>query len=340
MYFWHEVGYHAGIVFPTESTALKPALHAADPQATSICHNCGTTASDNYCHHCGQERVLHPASAREFLHEFVGHYVALESRLWGTLSRLLFRPGALTVEYIQGRRVRFVQPLRLYLTLSVLFFALVKFTHGTDMPIDDTPAPTPAKVAQAGKAGAASAPSAAAAAVAHADKDADPDADEDIGALEAKGDQAANWLRSFWPQGANHLDRFDKLRPREKGELLGEGFYHFAPYALFCLMPFFALYMKVLYLGSGRRFGEHLLFALHTNAFAFAVLMLMLLPLPGIVKFALWIWLIGYLPWAMRRVYHSSRFGTAWRWFTLMTLHTLSIGIAFLFAVSAGVMTA
>ena len=41
---------------------------------------------------------------------------------------------------------------------------------------------------------------------------------------------------------------------------------------MFCLMPVFALYLKLLYLGSGRRYGEHMLFALHTNAFAFLLL--------------------------------------------------------------------
>jgi hypothetical protein len=74
--------------------------------------------------------VLHHASTREFLHEFIGHYVALEGKLWGSLKRLIFQPGELTNEYIRGRRVRYVQPLRLYLTFSVLFFALLKFTGG------------------------------------------------------------------------------------------------------------------------------------------------------------------------------------------------------------------
>lgn len=59
---------------------------------------------------------------REFLHEFIGHYVALEGPLWRSLWALLFQPGRLTLEYFAGRRRRFVQPLRLYLSLSFLFF--------------------------------------------------------------------------------------------------------------------------------------------------------------------------------------------------------------------------
>ena len=42
------------------------------------CRNCGTQAPLKFCPECGQETTLHPPTLREFLHEFVGHYVALE----------------------------------------------------------------------------------------------------------------------------------------------------------------------------------------------------------------------------------------------------------------------
>ena len=100
---------------------------AQRPVARGLCHNCGAAVSGNFCPECGQETTLHVASAREFLHEFIGHYVALEGKLWKTLALLLFRPGKLTAEYIAGRRARYVQPLRIYLTLSILFFALLRF---------------------------------------------------------------------------------------------------------------------------------------------------------------------------------------------------------------------
>src|SRR6478672_7835883 len=96
--------------------------------APSHCHNCGAATKGNFCADCGQETTLHVASAREFLHEFIGHYVALEGKLWKSLALLLFRPGRLTLEYIKGRRVRYVQPLRLYLTFSLIFFAVMKYS--------------------------------------------------------------------------------------------------------------------------------------------------------------------------------------------------------------------
>ena len=49
--------------------------------------------------------------------------MALEGALWRTLVALLWHPGRLTVEYFAGRRARYIAPLRLYLTFSLILFA-------------------------------------------------------------------------------------------------------------------------------------------------------------------------------------------------------------------------
>lgn len=95
---------------------MRPPLwkphHQAGPATTGHCRNYAVVVSGNFCAACGQETLLHVASAREFLHELIGHYIALEGKLWKTLGLLLLRPGMLTAEYIAGRRARYVQPLR------------------------------------------------------------------------------------------------------------------------------------------------------------------------------------------------------------------------------------
>jgi len=287
----------------------------------SVCPNCDSAASGNYCQHCGQETHLHPASAREFLHEFVGHYVAAENKLWGTLMRLLFRPGALTNEYIRGRRVRFVQPLRLYLTLSVLFFALLKLTNGFEMK-ENTPEAQ--AVAQEMKKEAGKFP-----------------VRPELSKNESGGDADANEFYDLVPAAlVPRWKNFEHLPREKKSEVFIEGFYHYAPTAMFIMLPLFALYLKILYLGSGKRYGEHLLFSLHTNAFAFAIFSVMLLLDYGFARFVLWLWVIGYLPWAMRRVYLKGRFGTIWRWLLLMLVYSITMGLGFLGAMTAGILTA
>jgi hypothetical protein len=280
--------------------------------AAGDCLNCGAAVSGNYCHECGQETVLHPPSTREFVHEFIGHYVALEGKLWKSLLLLLFRPGQLTLEYIKGRRVRYIQPLRIYLTFSLIFFAVAKYASHDEVP---------------------AAPSA------HVNKKGDlmrEDAPGEIAAGTADLRKSIGSINAHWGEQA---DRFSRMTPDERDKVMRATFGSYVPYAVFLMMPLFALYLKVLYLGAGRRYGEHLLFALHVNAFAFlALTLLMLVPdLLGIVSFVLWLWLLFYTPVAMRRVYGGSRLMTGVRWFVLMALHVtgmgLAIGVAFAFGI-------
>ncbi|MFW5951264.1 MAG: DUF3667 domain-containing protein, partial [Gemmatimonadota bacterium] len=51
----------------------------------------------------------------------------LDRRLPRTLGSLFFRPGHLTTEYVNGRRVRYIHPFRLYLVSSLVFFLLLSF---------------------------------------------------------------------------------------------------------------------------------------------------------------------------------------------------------------------
>jgi hypothetical protein len=329
------------------------------------CPNCEAPLGGNFCANCGQEATLHHASTREFLHEFIGHYVALEGKLWGSLSRLLFRPGLLTNEYIRGRRVRFLQPLRLYLTLSLLFFALLKITGSFDPSAGEGASPDTASVkaavdatdkiadAQAKVAGtlqpldadAARGKAAAEAAIDEMKKEVTLDDaasttkwdKREEGGEHLNAADIDNWL-SDWPRVRHQWHEFDKLPGEQQMKVFKDGFYRYAPYAIFCLMPVFAMFLKVLYLGSGRRFGEHVLFALHTNAFAFFMFCVMLLVPFTFVRLVLWCWLLGYLPWAMRRVYHKGRFGTFWRWSVLMFCYGLSLLLAVGFSMAMGVM--
>lgn len=98
------------------------------PVATN-CPNCGAgLAVDPHPRLyplCGQETRLHPPSFGDFVHGFVSHYVALEGSIWRTLGALLLRPGQLTLEYLAGRRRRYLPPLRVYLSASFLFFLVV-----------------------------------------------------------------------------------------------------------------------------------------------------------------------------------------------------------------------
>ena len=303
---------------------MKPELADAHHAAPANCLNCNAAVSGNFCHNCGQETRNHAPSFMEFAHEFIGHYVALEGRLWGTFGRLLFRPGALTNEYVAGRRKRYVEPLRLYLSLSILFFALLKFTNSEPVILNDNDS-RPAAVKEMAE-GAASI----------------KDEIRRNGAVPDKrtGEvvQLDERFRQEAPRLARAVDSFENMSVPQRQQALTDGFFRYGPYAMFALLPLFALYLKLLYLGSGRRYGEHLLFSLHVSAFAFVQFAaIKLVGDESFIAFVLICWLVGYLPWAMRRVYGGGKFGIFLRWSVLMTAHGISLAAAVAIAMGAGV---
>ena len=91
------------------------------------CANCGAALQGRFCAICGQKARSARLSIHDFAHDAWEELAHVDSKIFQTLRLLLFKPGALTLEFLRGRRVRYVSPLRLYLTCSVLFFALVAF---------------------------------------------------------------------------------------------------------------------------------------------------------------------------------------------------------------------
>ncbi|HEY1043585.1 MAG TPA: DUF3667 domain-containing protein [Telluria sp.] len=291
-------------------------------QDSSHCLNCGTTVHLNYCANCGQETRLHVPSAREFIHEFVTHYIAIEGKLWRTLKLLLFKPGKLTTEYLAGRRASYIIPLRIFLTFSILFFATMKLSNVDLVNSDVGKAGQEQQAPARGSAGDSARP------------------DREAAAKPGRRDRSdLHELAEYIGPGAvAKIERVLDLPQEQRDKVIAAGFYSYAPYAMLLLMPVFALYLKLLYLGSGRRYGEHFLFALHTNAFAYLQITLMILSPWGFLTFLLGVWLVFYLPTAMRRVYGGSRIVTFLRWLVLAFLHAFSLSVAVLAALVLAMM--
>ena len=76
-----------------------------------------------YCASCGQKNEPEHRSLWQLVKDAVGPAVLLESKLWRTFGTLLGRPGELSAAYTEGKRSRYIRPLRLYFWVSVLFFS-------------------------------------------------------------------------------------------------------------------------------------------------------------------------------------------------------------------------
>ena len=93
------------------------------------CPNCDHLLSTDhkFCPACGQQRIEATDSFNKLVGSFLGDYFTFDSKILGSLKPLLFNPGRLTKEYIVGRRVRYISPLRMYIFISLIFFLILSW---------------------------------------------------------------------------------------------------------------------------------------------------------------------------------------------------------------------
>jgi len=297
------------------------------------CRNCGTAISGAFCPHCGQETNLKLPTLREFLREAAGRYVAFDGRFWRTMLALVFRPGRLTREYFAGRRRRYIRPARLYLFATLVFFAITRFftpghlfdgeTQG--FPDGDERRAKIERAQPQDKGKGAQPPG----------KSERPSAsenglliDDDLNLQVPEGLPGGSALKNRW-------QRFEGLSRSEKGDQIADGMLRYGPYAMFVLLPAFALLLKFAYVGRYRRypqrprlFGEHMVFGAHIHAFFFVAATAVLLIPSGWLRAIVEVWMVFYFFRAMRVIYGGSRVGTAVRAFLLFIGYSVLVGLA------------
>lgn len=60
---------------------------------------------------------------RDLVHDALSSLFSYDAKLWRTLSILIRRPGQLTVDFVEGRRARYLSPLQLFAWLQAISFA-------------------------------------------------------------------------------------------------------------------------------------------------------------------------------------------------------------------------
>ncbi|WDI32260.1 DUF3667 domain-containing protein [Hyphococcus flavus] len=100
--------------------------------AISNCKNCGAKLTGEYCQSCGQRADEPRRVVIGLVQDFLVDTLAIDGKLARTIWLLLSRPGRLARRYLDGQRVRYSPPFRLYLFASVFFFlaAFATFTPG------------------------------------------------------------------------------------------------------------------------------------------------------------------------------------------------------------------
>jgi hypothetical protein len=87
-----------------------------------ICLNCGIALYGRYCHACGQENIEPKETVWTLISHFFYDITHFDGKFFSTTRYLITRPGFLPKEYIEGRRARYLHPIRMYVFSSALFF--------------------------------------------------------------------------------------------------------------------------------------------------------------------------------------------------------------------------
>jgi hypothetical protein len=287
-----------------------------------VCLNCGSPLSGPFCGGCGQRDVPPYPSVRELAVDAVSEFSGWDGRLAQTLRTLVRHPGLLTREFLEGRRARYISPLRVYLTASLVYFVLA--------------ASAPEVRLESGKilglrVGAT------------AKDDPDPlSRPERVGASASRALETGDALTAAERAAAlEDISRAPALmqpflrRAVEDPGGLKRRILETMPRMLFVLLPIFAGILALFY--RGRKYPEHLYFAIHLHAFIFLAL-----AVSELLKFTqsavlvagtsliASIWIPIYATLAFRRVYGGSLARTLMKEVAIAAIYALTAAVGFI----------
>lgn len=108
------------------------------PEKKPDCLNCGYQLKEDfeYCPKCSQKNADSHLSFRKLIADFFSNYFSLDSRFGRTFKPFFIQPGLLTIEFMEGKRVKYANPIRLYLVISLIHFFILSFVP-SDLESDE-----------------------------------------------------------------------------------------------------------------------------------------------------------------------------------------------------------
>lgn len=299
------------------------------------CLNCGDATVGFYCPSCGQRKVDVRVSLRRMLMEVMDDQLSVNSTLPRTFIALMFRPGHLTREYVQGRIMHYIPPFRLYLVSSLLFFILLPLVPGMDdlnVSIQEEARADSLRIAAEVDSVLMTRAKAAGQDTTPFVKSVKEQRNSRVLNLNF-GPDTTDVIRPLIPlaRRMNETEkRLNGMSQREAIRTLREAFLDNAPTGIFLMMPLFAFILKLLYWRRKRFYVEHFVFALHVHSFVFLLLTVMMLAPVDWLGALLSVWFVVALYIAMKRVYGQGYLRTAFKYFLLSQ--------AYMFVLIAGVL--
>lgn len=257
--------------------AYTPSAAEGKPE---VCANCEAVLTGPYCAQCGQKVVPANISLREFLHETTHELTEWDGKVPQTLKTLVFRPGQLTIDFLAGKRARWLAPLRLYLLCSVAYFLTAPLLEA----VTHRAARQTARVTITSSSGQAT-----------------------------LSPEERRQIAEGIPGRLFGVDRLE--RAAMHGDELSRTIRAAFPKAMFVLLPLFAFFTYVAWRRHQRRYPAHVYLALHLHAAWFVALTVMAIAtgfvLSPTAQSLIALVTIGYVLWysiaTFRNVFGESR---------------------------------
>jgi len=276
------------------------------------CLNCGCELQGKFCHKCGQENLQMKESFGHMMNHAVSDYFHFDDQFFSTIKPLFLKPGFLSNEYMAGRRMRYLHPVKMYIFISLIYFVLL-FQPGSEpakaTKIDNKKETKKTLVAKS-KAldSVAKDPNMPALA-----KDLVVDTKKNVDIAIVKNDTADDDDNLVYDNGGYHIPGTthdttyaqyladqQKLSPHKRSgiivrminkkaisyrqkygsrtkEVFFEQFKHNIPKMMFLMLPLCALIFQIAFWSNKKYYVEHLIYTIHLHCFIFLFLAIIML---------------------------------------------------------------
>ena len=95
-------------------------------RSDKTCLNCRYPVDKYFCSNCGQENLQPEESFLELVTDFYADIFHFDSKVFTSFKLLFTKPGELTRAFIEGKKVRYVHPFRLFFFLSVVLVLVLE----------------------------------------------------------------------------------------------------------------------------------------------------------------------------------------------------------------------
>jgi hypothetical protein len=301
------------------------------------CLNCRHVVEQKFCPNCGQENT---DSRKTFHHLFVHFFEDLthyENAFWKTIKNLLFKPSTLTKEYLSGKRLSYLAPVRLYIFISFITFLLIAmFPNKIGENLDKSGKGISSKLEKNDNVKIKTF---------NSNTHFELKSMKEIDSIQKYGKEKDKLSEfEYWAyEKIVHVTEHNTKR--EIIEKFIESFIHNIPKILFIIMPFFAFFLWIFHDKKKWYYFDHGIFTLHYFSFLLLIFLILFVidktigsigPISfvsEIANFAGIIWMCYYFYPAHHRFYGETRIVSFVKSVTLFIINSIFILFLLLFYV-------